>query len=56
MSWIFHDCYKTLKEAQGAGEDIVKLGFAKGVKVSKTGKKSKPFMMYILPIKEREEK
>jgi hypothetical protein len=56
MNWIFHDSYKTLAAAQEAGEDIVKLGFAKGVKVSKTGKKSKPFMLFILPIKEREEK
>ena len=56
MSWIFHDSFKTIKAAKKAGDDIVSLGFAKGVKVTKAGKKSKPFMLYILPIKEREEK
>ena len=56
MTWIFHDSFKSRKTAERAGSDIVKLGFAKGVKVTKNGKKSKPFMMYIIPIKEREEK
>lgn len=56
MSWVFHDSFKTKPQAERAGASIVKLGFAKGVKVTKKGKKSKPFMMYILPIKEREEK
>ena len=51
MTWIFHDSYRTLKIAQVAGKDMVALGLAKGVKVSKLGKKSKPFMLYILPIK-----
>jgi len=58
MSWVFHDSFKTkiqAKKAGDAGDDIVSLGFAKGVKITKTGKKSKPFMMYILPVKEREE-
>jgi hypothetical protein len=55
MSWVFHDSFKTKIQAKKAGDDIVSLGFAKGVKITKTGKKSKPFMMYILPVKEREE-
>lgn len=56
MPWIFHDSFKTSSAAEKAGKDIVKLGFAKGVKITKLGKKSKPYMLYILPIKEREEK
>jgi hypothetical protein len=55
MSWVFHDSFKTAKSAEEAGDNIVKLGFAKGIKITKAGKKSKPFMMYILPIREREE-
>lgn len=51
MGWIFHDCFKTKLQAKKAGDDIVSLGFAKGIKITKAGKKSKPFMMYILPIK-----
>jgi hypothetical protein len=56
MTWVFHDSFKTIKAAEEAGGNIVKLGLAKGVKVTKTGKKSKPYMLFILPIKEREEK
>jgi len=56
MSWVFHDSFKTKLQAKKAADNIVELGFAKAVKVTKKGKKSKPFMMYILPIKEREEK
>jgi hypothetical protein len=56
MTWVFHDSFKTSIGAERAGHDIVKLGFAKGVKITKLGKKSKPYMLYILPIKEREEK
>jgi hypothetical protein len=54
MTWVFHDAFKTLGEAQEASDNIVALGLAKGVKVSETGKKSKPFMLFILPIKEGE--
>ncbi len=56
MTWIFHDSFKTLRLAKTVADSVVELGFAKGVKITKTGKKSKPFMLYILPIKEREEK
>lgn len=56
MSWVFHDSFKTKPQARKAGDNIVILGFAKGVKITKNGKKSKPYMMYILPIKERESK
>lgn len=49
--YIFHDSYKTKEEAQIEGENIVKVGLAKGVKVVKEGKKSRPFLLYILPIK-----
>ena len=34
----------------------MKLGLAKGVKVVKEGKKSSPFLLYIVPLKERKEK
>ena len=53
--YIFHDSYKTKEDAQVEGENIVKVGLAKGVKVIKGGKKSRPFLLYIVPIKEREE-
>jgi hypothetical protein len=56
MGWVFHESFKTLKSAQKTADSVVELKFAKGVKITKTGKKSKPYMMYILPIKEREEK
>jgi hypothetical protein len=55
MNWIFHDSYKTQEAAKEEGENIVKLGLAKGVKAVKKGKKSRPFLLYILPVKEREE-
>ena len=51
MPWVFHDSFKTEKAAAKVGKSVVALGLAKGVKVSKLGKKSKPFMLYILPIK-----
>jgi len=54
MTWVLHDKYKTESEAIKAGKDIVKLGFAKGVKVVKKKGKGKLFALYILPIKERE--
>jgi hypothetical protein len=56
MTWIFHDSYKTQDVAREEGENIVKVGLAKGVKVIKGGKKSRPFLLYVLPLKEREEK
>lgn len=56
-AWIFHDSYKTKEDAQLEGENIVKVGLAKGVKVIAGGKKRRPFLLYILPVKiEREEK
>lgn len=55
-SWVFHDSYKTQEAAREEGENIVKVGLAKGVKVIKGGKKSRPFLLYVLPLKEREEK
>jgi hypothetical protein len=54
--WIFHDSYKTQEDAREEGESIVKLGLAKGVKVVKEGKKARPFLLYIVPIKEKGEK
>ena len=56
MTWTFHDSYKTQEAAKEEGENIVKVGLAKGVKVVKEGKKSRPFLLYVLPLKEREEK
>lgn len=53
MDWVFHDSFKTEKSAHKAGEDIVKLGLAAGVKVTKRGKKRTPFMLYILPLIQR---
>lgn len=54
MVWVLHDKYKTENGAKKAGENIVKLGFAKGVKVVRQKGKGKLFALYILPIKERE--
>jgi hypothetical protein len=51
MPWVFHDSYKTAAIARKYGEDIVKTGLAKGIKVINKGKKSKPFMLYILATK-----
>lgn len=56
MGWVFHDSFKTKPQAKKVADNIVELRFARGIKITKTGKKSKPFMLYILPIKEREEK
>jgi hypothetical protein len=53
MDWVFHDSFKTVKSANKAGDDIVKLSLAAGVKVTKSGKKSAPFMLYILPLRKR---
>lgn len=50
--YIFHDSYKTQEAAKDEGENIVKVGLAKGVKVVKEGKKSRPFLLYVLPLKE----
>jgi hypothetical protein len=49
--YIFHDSYKTQEEAQQEGENIVKVGLAKGVKITSGGKKKRPFLLYILPNK-----
>ena len=51
MSWVFHDSFKTKKAAVAAGDDIVKIGLASGVKINKLGKKVRPYMLYILPLK-----
>lgn len=56
MNWIFHDSYKTQEDAKIEGENIVKVGLARGVKVVKEGKKSRPYLLYMVPLKEREEK
>jgi len=53
MDWVFHDSFKTKKSANKAGDDIVKLGLAAGVKITSRGKKSMPFMLYILPLRKR---
>lgn len=53
MDWVFHDLYKTKKAANKAGDDIVKLGLAAGVKITNRGKKSTPYMLYILPLTKR---
>jgi len=47
-TWVFHDSYKTQEDAQVEAENIVKVGLAKGVKVVKEGKKSRPFLLYII--------
>lgn len=51
MDWIFHDSFRTEKLANKAGDDIVNLGLAAGAKITKSGKKSMPFMLYILPLR-----
>jgi hypothetical protein len=56
MTWTFHDSYTTKKSAQDEGESIVKLRLAKGVKIVKEGKKKRPYLLYILPLKETKEK
>ena len=44
------------KHAKDEGENIVKVGLAKGVKVVKEGKKSRPYLLYVIPLKiERED-
>lgn len=50
-TWVFHDTYTSSKAAQKAGQDILKLGLVKGVKIEKKGKKSRPYMLFILPLK-----
>ena len=55
MSWVFHDSFKTKKEASKIGDDIIALGLAKGVKIQKNGKKTRPFMLYILPLTVKKE-
>jgi hypothetical protein len=56
MSWVFHDSFKSGLAAKRAGNDMLKLGFVKGIKITKQGKKSRPFMLFIIPIKLRETK
>jgi hypothetical protein len=51
MAWVFHDSFKTKKAAVAAGDDIVKIGLASGVKVNKLGKKGRPYLLYIVPFK-----
>lgn len=53
MDWVFHDSFKTKKKANETGDHIVKLGFAAGVKVTSRGKKSRPYMLYILPLRKQ---
>jgi hypothetical protein len=54
MSWVFHDSYKTKKAATKAGKDFVELALAKGARIRKGGKKSRPYLLYILPLKIKE--
>ena len=51
MSWVFHDSFKTERTAASTGKYIVKIGLAKGVKIQKLGKKNRPYLLYILPLK-----
>jgi hypothetical protein len=51
MSWVYHDSFKTKKAAAKAGDDIVKIGLASGVKINKLGKKARPYLLYIVPFK-----
>jgi len=53
MDWVLHDSYKTEKLAHKAGDDIVKLGLAAGVKIPKRKKKTEKFKLYILPLTKR---
>lgn len=53
MNWILHDSYKTIKLATQDGQDIIKVRLAKGVKIVKSKKKTRPYLLYILPINER---
>jgi hypothetical protein len=54
--WVLHDSFKTAKAANSAGVDIINLALAKAVKVTQKGKKTRPYMLYILPLKSREAK
>ena len=54
--YIFHDSYKTQEDAKVEGENIVKVGLAKGVKITNGGKQKRPFLLYILPNKIKGEK
>lgn len=56
MNWVFHDSYATEASAKKYGEEIVFIGLAKGVKIVNLGKKSKPYLLYILPCKRKERK
>jgi len=47
--WVFHDSYKTQTDAVIEGNSIVNMGLVKGVRIEKKGKKSRPFLLYILP-------
>ena len=49
--WVFHDSFKTKKLAMQACKDIVQLNLAGGARVRKGGKKSRPYLLYILPVK-----
>lgn len=49
MSWIFHDSYATRPTAKRYAQKMVLTGLAKGVKIEKKGKKSRPYLLYILP-------
>jgi hypothetical protein len=51
MNWIFHDSYETDDLVQAAGADMINLGLAKAVKIIQKGKKSRPYMLFIIPLK-----
>lgn len=54
MTWVFHDSYKTQKEAKAHGVTIIKCGLSKGAKVKSNKKnKKRPFELYIVPFSEK---
>lgn len=50
-TWVCYDTFRSSKTAKKTGQDILKLGLATGVKIEKKGKKSRPYMLFILPLK-----
>jgi hypothetical protein len=51
MLYVFHDSYKTKSQAKKVANDMINIGLVNGVKLTKKGSKSRPFMLYILPLR-----
>ncbi len=55
MTWIIHDTFMTKKDAKEHGEGIIEVGLAKGIKIAKTRNKIRPYALYIIPLKTKEQ-